>query len=176
VNRTNEDGPAADPAGNIFLESGNGNFDGPNNVFGDTVIKLSTTNGLAVADYFTPYNEIDLNLRDIDIGSAGQIVLPDSVGSVAHPHLLIAGSKAGPFYVLRGAVLPRRKRSSHSLSFIRSRVCRRYFSMHRVTSAMASSSCKRKGWPGAVIFSRERPTLCIGHRWVQIWRRTTFSI
>ena len=93
-------GPAADAAGNIYLESGNGNFDGPNNVFGDTVLKLSTTNGLAVTDYFTPYNELDLNLRDIDIGSAGQIVLPDSVGSVAHPHLLIAGSKAGPFYVL----------------------------------------------------------------------------
>jgi len=90
-------GPAADAAGNIYLESGNGNFDGPNNVLGDTVIKLSTTNGLAVADYFTPYNELDLNLRDIDIGSAGQIVLPDSVGSVAHPHLLIAGSKAGHF-------------------------------------------------------------------------------
>jgi hypothetical protein len=93
-------GPAADPAGYIYLESGNGNFDAANNVFGDTVLKLSTTNGLALADYFTPYNELALNLADIDIGSAGQIVLPDSVGSVAHPHLLIAGSKAGPFYVL----------------------------------------------------------------------------
>ncbi len=93
-------GPAADPAGNIYLESGNGNFDAANNVFGDTVLKLSTTNGLALADYFTPYNQLALNLADVDIGSAGQIVLPDSVGSATHPHLLIAGSKAGPFYVL----------------------------------------------------------------------------
>lgn len=93
-------GPAADPAGNIYLESGNGNFDAANNVFGDTVLKLSTTNGLVLTDYFTPYNQLDLNLRDVDIGSAGQIVLPDSVGSGAHPHLLVAASKAGPFYVL----------------------------------------------------------------------------
>jgi hypothetical protein len=93
-------GPAADPAGNFYLESGNGNFDAANNVFGDTVLKLTMAKGLVLADYFTPYNELALNLADIDIGSAGQIVLPDSVGSAAHPHLLIAGSKAGPFYVL----------------------------------------------------------------------------
>jgi hypothetical protein len=93
-------GPAADPSGNIYLESGNGNFDAAHNVFGDTVIKLSTTNGLALSDYFTPYNQLDLNLQDLDVGSAGQIVLPDAAGSAAHPHLLIAGSKTGTFYVL----------------------------------------------------------------------------
>ena len=93
-------GPAADSSGNIYLETGNGNFDATNNVFGNSVIKLSTTNGLSLVDYFTPYNQLDLNLRDIDVGSAGQIVLPDSVGSVAHPRLLVAGSKAGPFYLL----------------------------------------------------------------------------
>jgi hypothetical protein len=93
-------GPAVDIAGNLYLESGNGNFDAPNNVYGNTVLKLSTTNGLALADYFTPYNQLDLNLQDIDVGSAGQVVLPDSVGSVAHPHLLVAGSKAGAVYLL----------------------------------------------------------------------------
>jgi hypothetical protein len=93
-------GPAADSAGNIYLESGNGNFDGTNQVFGNSVLKLSTTNGLSLADYFTPYNQLDLNLRDIDVGSAGQIVLPDSVGSAAHPRLLLAGSKAGTAYLL----------------------------------------------------------------------------
>jgi hypothetical protein len=93
-------GPAADPAGYIYLESGNGNWDATNNNFGNTVLKLSTTNGLAVADWFTPYNQLYLNLQDIDVGSAGQIVLPDSAGSVAHPHLLLAGSKAGTIYLL----------------------------------------------------------------------------
>lgn len=93
-------GPAADPAGYIYLESGNGNWDATNNNFGNTVLKLSVTNGVALADWFTPYNQLDLNLRDIDVGSAGQIVLPDSAGSVAHPHLLLAGSKAGTIYLL----------------------------------------------------------------------------
>jgi hypothetical protein len=93
-------GPAADPAGNIYLESGNGNWDATNGNFGDSVLKLSTTNGLALADWFTPYNQLDLNLRDVDVGSAGQIVLPDSAGSAAHRHLLLAGSKAGTIYLL----------------------------------------------------------------------------
>jgi hypothetical protein len=93
-------GPAADPAGNIYLESGNGNWDSTNANFGNTVLKLSTANGLELADWFTPYNQLDLNLRDIDVGSAGQIVLPDAAGSVAHPHLLLAGSKAGTIYLL----------------------------------------------------------------------------
>jgi hypothetical protein len=93
-------GPAADSAGYLYLESGNGNFDAGHAVFGDSVLKLSTGNGLALADYFAPYNQLDLNLRDIDVGSAGQIIVPDSVGSAAHPHLLVAGSKAGTVYVL----------------------------------------------------------------------------
>ncbi|MDB6066807.1 MAG: hypothetical protein JWR26_3015 [Pedosphaera sp.] len=93
-------GPAADAAGNIYLESGNGNWDAAHGNYGNTVLKLSTSNGLALADWFTPYNQLDLNLRDIDVGSAGQIVVPDSAGSAAHPHLLIAGSKAGTIYLL----------------------------------------------------------------------------
>ena len=93
-------GPAADAAGNIYLESGNGNWDSTNSNYGNTVLKLSTTNGLTLADWFTPYNQLDLNLRDIDVGSAGQIVLPDSAGSATHPHLLLAGSKAGTIYLL----------------------------------------------------------------------------
>lgn len=93
-------GPAADATGAIYLESGNGNWDSTNSNFGDSVLKLSTTNGLALADWFTPYNQLDLNLRDIDLGSAGQVVLPDSAGSATHRHLLLAGSKAGTIYLL----------------------------------------------------------------------------
>lgn len=93
-------GPAADPQGYIYLESGNGNWDSTNGNYGNTVLKLAATNGLTLVDWFTPYNQLDLNLRDIDVGSAGQIVVPDSAGSAAHPHLLIAGSKAGTIYLL----------------------------------------------------------------------------
>lgn len=93
-------GPAADVQGNIYFESGNGTFASENQNYGDAVIKLSTSGGLTLADYFAPYNQLDLNLQDLDIGSAGLILLPDSVGSSAHPHLLVAGSKTGVFWLL----------------------------------------------------------------------------
>jgi len=93
-------GPAADAAGNIYLETGNGTFAAENQNYGDAVVKLSTSGGLSVADYFAPYNQLGLNLQDLDIGSAGLILLPDSVGSAVHPHLLVAGSKTGVFWLL----------------------------------------------------------------------------
>jgi len=93
-------GPAADAAGNIYFETGNGTFAAENQNFGDAVVKLASGNGLSVADYFAPYNQLDLNLSDLDIGSAGLILLPDSAGSTAHRHLLVAGSKTGVFWLL----------------------------------------------------------------------------
>jgi hypothetical protein len=93
-------GPAADPQGYFYLETGNGNWDSTNSNYGNSVLKLAATNGVTLVDWFTPYNQLDLNLRDIDVGSAGQIVVPDSAGSALHPHLLIAGSKAGTIYLL----------------------------------------------------------------------------
>ncbi|MDB6111083.1 MAG: hypothetical protein JWR69_2833, partial [Pedosphaera sp.] len=93
-------GPAADAAGNIYFETGNGTFDAFNQNYGDSVLKLSTVGGLSVADYFAPYNQLTLNLQDLDIGSAGLMLLPDSAGSATHPHLLVAGSKTGVFWLL----------------------------------------------------------------------------
>ncbi len=93
-------GPAADADGNIYFETGNGTFDAYNQNYGDSVVKLSTLGGLALVDYFAPYNQLTLNLQDLDIGSAGLILLPDSAGSPAHPHLLVAGSKTGVFWLL----------------------------------------------------------------------------
>ncbi len=93
-------GPAADAAGNIYVETGNGTFDNVNQNYGDSVVKLWPAGGLALLDYFAPANQLDLNLQDLDIGSAGLMLLPDAVGSAAHPHLLVAGSKAGVFWLL----------------------------------------------------------------------------
>ncbi|HTA70115.1 MAG TPA: hypothetical protein VK776_17625 [Bryobacteraceae bacterium] len=94
--------PAADPEGNIFLVSGNGTFDtnlGGTDL-GESIIKLSTTKGLAVADYFTPFNSTALSEKELDLGSSGALLLPDNAGSGAHPHLAISGSKEGRIYVL----------------------------------------------------------------------------
>jgi len=93
-------GLVADSDGFIYLETGNGTFDPTNSNFGDSILKLSTTNGLALADYFTPYDEAYLDAQDLDLGSGGSVVLPDAVGSLAHPHLVLGASKTGTIYLL----------------------------------------------------------------------------
>src|SRR5438309_3478333 len=95
-------GPAADAAGNIYVITGNGTFDtaAPRTNYGDSFIKLNPASGLSVADFFTPFNESFLAGQDCDLGSGGAIVLPDSAGSLAHPHLLIGGDKQGILYLV----------------------------------------------------------------------------
>lgn len=94
--------PAADANGNIYLISGNGTFDADRGGadLGDSFIKLSTSNGLAVADYFTPFNQASLNSTDLDTGSSGALLLPDSAGSAQHPHLLVSAGKEGRIYLV----------------------------------------------------------------------------
>jgi hypothetical protein len=92
--------PAADTEGNIYVVSGNGPFDGDSDGLGDSFIKLSSADGLAIADYFTPFNQQSLNLGDIDLGSSGPLLLPDTAGSATHPHLMAGAGKEGRIYLL----------------------------------------------------------------------------
>jgi hypothetical protein len=91
-------GLSADANGNIYLATGNGTFDPKTGGYGDSVLKLATTNGLTVADYFTPFNQNTLALTDTDLGSGGVLLLPDQPGPV--PHELLVTGKAGTMYVL----------------------------------------------------------------------------
>jgi len=95
-------GPAADASGNLYVITGNGTFDTstPRTNYGDSFIKLSTASGLSVADFFTPSNQSTLNSGDLDLGSGGPVVLPDSAGSGTLPHLLIGGDKQGILYLI----------------------------------------------------------------------------
>ncbi len=93
-------GPAADTNGNLYVSTGNGTFDPANGNYGDSLLKLSTSNSLTVTDYFTPFNQEDLNTNDNDFGSGGIVLLPDETGSVAHPHLVVCGSKVGTIYLV----------------------------------------------------------------------------
>jgi hypothetical protein len=98
-------GPAADSAGNIYLATGNGTLDvDPTDpqypAFGDSVVRLSTANGLAFGDYFSPFNQWNLNATDGDLGSGGVMLLPDSVQLNGVGPLLIACGKEGRIYVL----------------------------------------------------------------------------
>jgi|CZKS01.1.fsa_nt_gi uncharacterized protein (TIGR03437 family) len=94
--------PAADANGNIYIVTGNGTFDANRGGadLGDSVIKLSTGTGLTVADYFTPFNAALLDVTDVDLGSSGALLLPDSAGTPQHPHLLVTGGKEGRVYML----------------------------------------------------------------------------
>ncbi|MGA2430975.1 MAG: pyrrolo-quinoline quinone [Candidatus Acidiferrum sp.] len=94
-------GPAADKDGNVFVVTGNGEFDAATNGrdFGDTVLKLSSRGqNFTLLDYFTPSNQAQLNDRDNDLGSSGPVLLPDQAG--AHPHVLVAAGKEGKIYVI----------------------------------------------------------------------------
>ena len=95
-------GLCVDASNNLYFETGNGSFSAHTNGgdYGDTFVKLSTTNGLAVPDFFTPKNQASDAANDLDLGSGGPCLLPDSVGSAAHPHLMAVVSKGLPGIVL----------------------------------------------------------------------------
>ena len=71
------DGIAGDSSGNIYIPSGNGDFDTvniPAIETGDTLFKLTQRGNLAAAmlvDYFTPTDQDGLDSADLDLGSGG---------------------------------------------------------------------------------------------------------
>lgn len=103
-------GLAADSAGNIYLLTANGAFDTTldsnglpqNGDYGNSFLKLSTAAGsLAVADYFTPSNEVAESAADTDLGSGGAMLLPDLAdASGAVRHLAVGAGKDGNLYVV----------------------------------------------------------------------------
>ena len=92
-------GPAADASGNIYVITGNGTFDADTggSDFGDSFLKLAGGT-LSVSDYFTPYNQADLEAIDADLGSGAPLLLPDQ--SVGPRHLMVSAGKEGTIYVL----------------------------------------------------------------------------
>jgi hypothetical protein len=96
-------GIAADNDGNLFLSVANGPFDAygeePGANFSDSVVKLKPgASGIALADFFTPFNQANMAKDDLDLGSAGVVLLPDQPGS--YPHLAITSGKNGHIYLL----------------------------------------------------------------------------
>jgi hypothetical protein len=105
-------GATVDEAGNLYFVTGNGlesndfnatgaTFSQATNNFAMSVLKFAPSNGVPVlVDFFTPFNQAALTAADFDLGSGAALVLPDSAGSRAHPHLLVAGGKTGTTYLL----------------------------------------------------------------------------
>jgi hypothetical protein len=98
-------GPSADPTDpnhSVFVATGDGPFNAYRGLqsYSNSFLRLGTSGGLSVADYFTPCDEPTLETEGLDVGASGLLLLPDSAGSSAQPHLLIGGSKAGSLYVV----------------------------------------------------------------------------
>jgi hypothetical protein len=92
--------PAADSGNNLYVITGNGTYDGTTNAdFGDSFLKLSTSSGIAIGDWFTPADEATLEGNDADFGSGGAAILVDQPsGPVLH--LVIGGGKEGNLFLL----------------------------------------------------------------------------
>lgn len=93
--------PAIDLDGNMYLVTGDGEFDA--NVggqdYGDSILKLSLrAPSLAPTDYFSPFNQRKLLDDNQDLGTGGVILLPDQPG--VHPHLLLTAGKDGTIYLI----------------------------------------------------------------------------
>jgi hypothetical protein len=67
-------GPAADDSGNVYVITGNGDFEPTESNFGMSVLKLDPT--LRVLDWFAPHDQGPLSDHDLDLGSGGVLVIP----------------------------------------------------------------------------------------------------
>lgn len=100
------DGLCVDENTNLFFEVANGSFTAAPSLgngvdYGDSFMRLSTAgNRLAVVDYFTPFDQAEMQAEDADFGSGGAVLLPDEVGSTEHPHLIVGGDKASDIFLV----------------------------------------------------------------------------
>ena len=89
-------GPAADNAGNIYLQTGDGDLV-PDKSYGDSLVKLRYNSGsISVVDFFAPCNQMLLQKCDLDHGSSGPMLFND---------FIVGGGKNGELYLMKTAKL-----------------------------------------------------------------------
>ncbi len=94
-------GPGVDTNGDLIAITGNGTFDTlpPIVDYGDSFLRLTPGGGtMSVASFFTPLNELLLDDEDLDMGSGGNLLLPDQPGP--NPHLMVGAGKFGTLYLV----------------------------------------------------------------------------
>lgn len=91
-------GLAADAAGNVYLQTGDGTFDASTGGtdYGDSFLKLSSS--LTAKDYFTPYNQAILEAGDLDVGGGAGVILPTQAGT--YPDEIVGADKQGNIYLV----------------------------------------------------------------------------
>ena len=103
-------GLAADAQGNIYALVANGTFDTTLDAsgfpiqhdYGNAFVKVSTGGSvLQVSDYFNMSSTVSESNGDLDLGSGGPMVLPDSsFGTGSMLHLAVGAGKDGNIYVV----------------------------------------------------------------------------
>ena len=83
-------GPAADSAGNIYIVTGNGPWDGKTS-FSDSVLKFNAT--LQLEDYFTAADFQFMDCDDADLAAGGLLLIPGTSEA-------LAGGKMGKLYLV----------------------------------------------------------------------------
>ncbi len=93
-------GLTEDGSGNIYMPIANGDYDPASSDYGDSFVRLvpvgAPSGAMTIADSFTPSYECFLEVNDLDIGSYGSLLIPQSGG----PDLLVGGDKYGTLYLL----------------------------------------------------------------------------
>jgi uncharacterized protein YjdB len=88
-------GPIADAAGDIYVSTGNGPYDGLT-AYGDSILKFDPS--LKLLDHFTPEDFGFMNCNDSDLASGGLLMVPGS-GQI------VGGGKMGKLYLVNTANL-----------------------------------------------------------------------
>lgn len=95
--------PAADSSNNLYLITGNGQFDitdssAPTDDYGDSLLEL--TSNLNITSYFTPSDQLYDQVHDQDFGAGGVVVVPDLPAGSPIPRLVMGGGKDAAIYIL----------------------------------------------------------------------------
>ena len=87
-------GPAADPAGNVYVMTGNGTYK-PGEEFSDSILKLTPNLDQNAVGYFAPPDVklLTTDVLDVDLGSSGPVLVPGT-------HQVLGGGKQGKLYLV----------------------------------------------------------------------------
>ncbi len=147
-------GPAADDAGNVYITTGNGPFDGEHE-WADSILKLDSH--LNVIDHFTPFDWAFLQCRDLDVSAGGVMLIPGQ-------SQLVAGGKAGKLYLVNttnlGQMQPKDAGAAQTLFFSPGHSSQTCVDNHgqTVTGEAGTSSFYSTGaWFNGVLFEGNDP-------------------
>lgn len=93
-------GGLASDGRSVYFMTGDGTFDAQTGGadYGMSMLRMSLTGGLAVADYFTPFDWAQRSAKDLDLGSGGVLLLPTQNGT--HPREIIGADKSGDIFLV----------------------------------------------------------------------------